>query len=243
MVLHRSAKPPDQGKVEFHVAINEQAQSAIDALEALDVEVEVTGGGRGWTATTNVYDSDVSAKATSKVGALEALLALVQKRVDEEEGDESNGEEIEGCGDECQNSSSAFCQCKCGGEGHGAALGKSGAIMIGSKPCKCGCGESTKRTFVPGHDARYHGLVALREWAKATGTTGSDEDLRKAKAAALRKAARERRAVQRAKLAAKAAESFKTIAPKPGKSRKRQALALNMTAHGPAIIAADDLPF
>lgn len=27
------------------------------------------------------------------------------------------------------------------------------------KPCKCGCGEQVKRTFKPGHDARYNSLL------------------------------------------------------------------------------------
>lgn len=208
-----------------------------------DNDLEVTGGGRGWTATTTADGEVYSAKGTSKLGAAEALYQMFKdgKNVEPDE----DIEEIEGCADECQSSESDFCRCKCGGINHGALVGrKAPVVQIGKKLCKCGCGETTNRTFVPGHDARFHALEALTAWAEANGVTGTEEQLRKAKAAAVRKAARERRAKQRA-AATKAAEKVaKTVKAKPAKSKTRKSgLALNMGSKGPAIISTDDLPF
>lgn len=181
------------------MAQNTEIQDHIDAIEdEFNVEVVITGGGRGWTASV---DGGAVAKATSKMAALTALYDMLEDMNggDSTDQDEDPDGEFEGeCSDECLSSQSAFCQCKCNGINHGMGAGrKSPAVMVGPKPCKCGCGETTKRTFVPGHDARYHGLVALTKWAKDNGITGSEEELRKAKASAVRKAARERRAAQR----------------------------------------------
>ena len=188
-----------------------QDRSIAQVIEQIEaehgVEVEVTGGGKGWKASA---DGGETYKGTSKIEALLALETALNDgmaSVDEAEEDAeiADIEEIEGCAEECQSSESDFCQCKCGGQNHGALVGrKAPAVQIGKKYCKCGCGETTNRTFVPGHDARYHGLQVLFAWAKEQGLTGTEEELRKARAAAVRKVARERRAQQRAEAAAKA---------------------------------------
>lgn len=211
------------------------------------VSVKVTGGGKGWTA--NAWkDGEIvqTAKATSKAEAVEVLAAALEESDEDDEAGDI--EEIEGCADECQSSESAFCQCKCEGMNHGALVGrKAPATMIGPKPCKCGCGELTKRTFVAGHDARYHGLLALRKWAAEQGLTGDDESLRKAKAAAMRKAARERRAEQRA-AEAEAVKSAPTSSPKRTRKVRAQVaeqvdtdLRAILDPAGTKVI--DDLPF
>jgi hypothetical protein len=184
--------------------LNEQIEGMV---EDFGVEVEVTGGGKGWTAKAEGEDISLNIKAASKADAIQLLRVALSDAVAKQDGDEDEigDEDEDACSEECQSSTSAFCQCKCGGILHGAMVGNKGkAVMIGDKPCKCGCGQTTKRTFVAGHDAKYHGLVALRAWAKAEGLTGTDEELRKAKAAAMRKAARERRAAKRADVKVKA---------------------------------------
>lgn len=186
-------------------------QTLIEEIEETHgVTVEVTGGGKGWKASA---DGGEEVKATSKAGALEALKAHLDAEMESvNEAEDADIEEIEGCADECQSSTSAFCQCKCDGLNHGALVGrKAPVVQIGKKPCKCGCGETTNRTFVPGHDARFHGLQRLNDWATENGVTGTEEELRKAKAAAVRKAARNRRAQQRAEFAARAEAVAKTI--------------------------------
>lgn len=195
---------------------NITAAERIEEIEAeYGVEVEVTGGGKGWTAKATYEGTDLmSVKLDSKMGVLSLLDNSLQEWANTDEADALAGEEIEGCSDECQSSTSNICQCACGGDNHGIGVviaNRKPTVVVGEKPCKCGCGQTTKRTFVPGHDARYHGLVALREWAKAEGLTGTDEDLRKAKAASLRKAARVRRAAARAEIGAKAAKIAASI--------------------------------
>lgn len=37
---------------------------------------------------------------------------------------------------------------------------------VADKPCKCGCGEKTSKHFVPGHDARFKGLLLAIERGK-----------------------------------------------------------------------------
>lgn len=91
------------------------------------------------------------------------------------------------CVGECMGASpSSPCDCRCGGSNHaigGAVMfglfqkvlaqpsdGDRGRLFkatvkaaqplrLESKPCQCGCGESTMRRFVPGHDARYHAAI------------------------------------------------------------------------------------
>lgn len=212
-----------------------------------DNDMEVTGGGRGWTATTTIDGTEVSAKGTSKVDAAEALLAEAKRlsllNLDLTDEDMTEAE-FEQCVAECVGSIRPYCECKCGGQNHGAAHGAAAPTLIGKKECACGCGEITQRRFVPGHDARYHARIALREWAAENGVTGSEEELRKAKAAALRKAARTRRAAKRAevkaneaKVAKKAEEVAKTIQP------KRPTAKVLATRAKQAKQTADQLPF
>jgi hypothetical protein len=202
------------------MAQNEFAERLEEVEQDAGVTIEVTGGGKGWTArTVSGLGGEQTFKATSKMAALEGLADLL----DTEDEEAEPGEEIEGCSDECQSSTSNICQCACQGENHGVGVNLSKPIVVvGDKPCKCGCGMTTKRTFVPGHDARYHGLMGLMEWwdGQDSDKPFNEAEARKAKASALRKAARERRAAQRAEVAARVMEVVKTIpvGPKPGKS-------------------------
>lgn len=168
----------------------------IEEIESeFEVEIEVTGGGRGWTATAD--GEDLSCKAESKGMALALLRNTLQDRADE--GESEIDESVEGCAAECQTSESAYCQCNCAGQNHGALVNPDQiVVVIGQKRCACGeCDLTTKRTYAPGHDATHSAKLALIAWAKAAGITDLDE-ARKAKRAAQRKAARDRRAVRRA---------------------------------------------
>jgi len=145
------------------------AQDIVDLIESIeadyDVEVEVTGGGRGWTATATDEDGDTfTGKDTSKVGALQTLVAILTEGVEEEDEDEADEDE---CSEECRKATSRYCSCKCAGVHHRGA----NPVWVGPKPCKCGCGETTKREFVAGHDARYHAAQALAAEAKRRGLT------------------------------------------------------------------------
>jgi len=226
------------------------AERIEEANEQFGIEIEITGGGKGWKGEF-VDETGVthSAAADSKG---KVLSLLINEATDLGlDSDDEPGEEIEGCSDECQSSTSNICQCACNGDNHGIAGGVTkGIVVVGEKPCKCGCGLTTKRTFVPGHDARYHGLVALRQWAVDNGQTGTDEDLRKAKAASLRKAARERRAAKRAEIESKVAAVVATIPTAPkGKSASKKGTkgpkALSDLLNLGAVAAGthDDLPF
>lgn len=202
-----------------------------------DNDLEVTGGGRGWTATTTINGKVLSAKGTSKVDAASALYDEAKRlhllSLDLTDEDMTEGE-FEQCVAECVGSIRPYCECKCDGRNHGAMHGAAAPVLIGKKECACGCGQTTQRRFVPGHDARYHARIALAEWAKENGVTGSEEELRKAKAAALRKAARERRAAKRAVAKARVEEVIPTIAPVTEKvTRTRK----------PKEQVADQLPF
>lgn len=72
------------------------------------------------------------------------------------------------CAGECMVSKSPVCECECGGSNHGILVrllsqsvpGTGGKpIMLGPKPCACGCGGTTNRKYVPGHDARHHAAL------------------------------------------------------------------------------------
>lgn len=93
------------------------------------------------------------------------------------------------CVGECMAGQSDICECRCDGANHGIANGDFLAMfrqmptpaqvaaaqaamrptMIGPKQCLCGCGGTTQRRFVPGHDARYHAAQkrAAKEAAQA----------------------------------------------------------------------------
>lgn len=64
------------------------------------------------------------------------------------------------CNGECMASAKDLCDCRCNGDNHGILFRLQGRpivpVMYGDKQCLCGCGGTTKRRFVPGHDARYH---------------------------------------------------------------------------------------
>lgn len=204
-----------------------------------DNDLEVTGGGKGWKATTTVDGEVYFAKGASKLAAAENLYDVIKNRTVAED-DPADVEEVEGCAAECQSSESAFCRCACGGANHGALVGRTEpVVLVGDKLCACGCGEFTKRTYVPGHDARHHGLLKLVEWAEANGVLNPNDDptgyteteiagARKAKAAAVRKAARERRAKLRAAKDAKVTITAESLA--------------KAEADG-TVAPADDLPF
>lgn len=179
-----------------------------------DNDMAVTGGGRGWTAKTTINGEVFSAKGTSKVGAAQALYDSLSAEPETapripvrvlpvDDDDEMTEAEIERCVAECMVSVRDYCECKCGGTNHGLGMARPErlvplATVKGKKACACGCGQVTQRTYVPGHDARHHARINLHKWAAANGITGTDEALRKLKAAEARKAARDRRAAKRA---------------------------------------------
>lgn len=173
-----------------------------------DNDLEVTGGGRGWTARTTVSGVVYSARDTSKLGAANALYNALKDAddavtmADAEMGDPDaiealDGEaEFEKCSIFCQSSLSDFCQCSCGGDNHGTllGLGRRPATTLADKPCLCGCGETTKRRYVPGHDARHHfALRAASAGQTVEGFRASLKAAANAKAAAKRRAARAER--------------------------------------------------
>lgn len=188
-------------------------------------DMTVTGGGKGWTAKTTMRDGRVeTSKGSSKLAAAENLYrhiannaVPVEEQIAPDGGrlgedldfeDMTEGEAAQ-CVAECVTSIKPYCECRCGGINHGAGVGGGMVARLGDKLCKCGCGESTKRQFVPGHDARYHAREALVKWGlenhilmPAKGYTEADiEGVKEVKVKQQRKAARERRAAKRAKQA------------------------------------------
>lgn len=173
-------------------------------------DLEVTGGGRGWTATTTIKGEVHSAKSTSKLGAAEALYAQIKHGVaDLLQPDDMSDAEFTRCVSECVTSRKPYCNCKCGGANHGAANGTTPLAVIGPKLCLCGCGGTTKRLFVPGHDARYH--AAQKRSFRALDLAVSLDEL-----AVIER--NERLAAAKAKRAAK-----KAALPKDGASAKTDA--------------------
>ncbi len=162
------------------------------------------GGGHGWTAS--VKDGSIAAKGTSKLAAVEALAALVSREDIEPIEDDMTEAEEDRCVKECQTSTSNVCACKCGGTNHGALVGRPAyrkAAVYGPKPCQCGCGETTLRQFVPGHDARYHAAQKRDAAAKAAGLSTLEyvAQQAKVKAAARSAKAKARRDARKADLA------------------------------------------
>lgn len=227
--------------VEYTISgINNQITDEFGA----DNDLTVKGGGRGWTATTTIKGAVWSAKATSKLGAAEALYDAIKAdasftepgvtpdevmdepkaarapRLTMEEvlaafvavfptttiADAGEDEEagptwasgkltaIVPCNAECMSGTSDLCECRCQGANHGlaglsfltryteanTALQRQQAIadarptVLGQKLCKCGCGETTNRTFRPGHDARYHGERLRAKQAADRGVSVAD---------------------------------------------------------------------
>jgi hypothetical protein len=76
------------------------------------------------------------------------------------------------CSGECLVSEARTCRCECAGTLHGllwAVIGgvRPSPVVIGPKPCACGCGGITQRKWVPGHDAKAHSRALAQ--AKANG--------------------------------------------------------------------------
>lgn len=208
-----------------------------------DNDMKVTGGGRGWTASTTLNGATVQAKGTSKLDAAnrlyEQIKASFREVLEPDEGDfegMSPGEAAR-CVAECMTSIKPYCECRCDGANHGAGAGIK-AILLVSKECACGCGGITNRRFVPGHDARFHAA----EKARAAGFSSVEEFRVKQKADRNARAATKRRA-KRAAIkagAAKVAEAVKEgrLAPKPVRIRPtNQTPARGFVKHN------DDLPF
>lgn len=218
---------------------NSEVQQAIsrvwEEIESLTgAPPEVTGGGRGWTASVEAEDGALSAKSTTKLQALVDLMNVVKANANEDEFDDGDMDEgeIAQCVAECVDSTSSYCRCKCGGRNHGLeASERQPVIRLGRKPCKCGCGEFTERQFVSGHDARYHAAQALEEYRVLHGLA-TTKDAQAHKTAALRKAAADRRRVARAakkevqaEVAVKAAEVAAAVATPARRSRRSKEAA------------------
>lgn len=124
------------------------------------------------------------------------------------------------CVGECMSGQSDLCECKCDGANHGlgsrafvaaweqantkadrqAAIRSIRPTVMGAKECLCGCGETTQRRFVPGHDARYHAALKRQQQAAERGVAIDDlPGILKAERAAARKA---KRAVERGQASA-----------------------------------------
>lgn len=208
-----------------------------------DNDLEVTGGGRGWTATTTLDGEEISAKGSTKVGAAEALYEEVKRLAALAASDDLTSEdmteaEFEQCVAECATSERDFCECKCNGDNHGILAGRTTpAVILGKKQCACGCGEITNRVYVPGHDAKHHARLALIAYARANGLDEADlEAVKKAKVAEQRKAARGRRAERKAAAEQVAAKAAKVAATEAKSTRSRKAAE-------PKSPKGDDLPF
>ena len=111
--------------------------------------------------------------------------------------------EQELCARQCQGSSGDYCECPCDGANHGISYGGPRkahfaplAAAKGTKLCACGCGETTQRTYRPGHDARHHAAIKRQRLADELGITL--EALPAAIKARKAEAAREKRAEKRA---------------------------------------------
>lgn len=151
------------------------AERLEEVQQAHGVTIEVTGGGRGWTAKALLPDKTYAVKADSKLGVLSLMDNSLQE-FDLERPDDMSDAEFERCIGECVNSKAPYCRCKCGGANHGIGHEKRGfAAVIEPKRCLCGCGGTTQRLFVPGHDARYHARQALEARAKAAGRTVAEQ--------------------------------------------------------------------
>lgn len=166
------------------------------------VEVEVRGGGKGWTATAT-GDKVTTVKADNKATALSLLSNSLQEG-EGEDVEDAEEVDLDGCSEECQNANpNSPCTCKCGGANHPG----SDVVVFGPKPCRCGCGEITKRRYVPGHDARHH--FALRAAA-----AGLDVEAFRAQLKAERnKVAAAKRREKRAADKAAGAEEVEGFAP------------------------------
>ena len=143
------------------------AQRIEEANDEFGVEFEITGGGKGWKGQF-VDETGVvhSAAADSKGMVLSLLINEATDLGLDAEADEADEDE-EGCSEECRNANpNSVCTCRCGGANHPREEGTEVAVF-GVKACACGCGQETKRRYVPGHDARHH--FALR--AAALGVT------------------------------------------------------------------------
>jgi choline dehydrogenase-like flavoprotein len=159
------------------MAQNKDIAKLVQTLEDSVEAFEITGGGKGWTLVFELNGNEFVCMATSKTQALVDALAKVQavQAFEDEPADEQDDDEA-GCSEMCQRAKTPYCTCKCGGENHPVIDGEE-AVFIGTKECKCGCGETTDRLFKAGHDARYHARMALIAEAAKRGLTVSATEL------------------------------------------------------------------
>lgn len=115
------------------------------------------------------------------------------------------------CVGECMEGKSDVCDCRCSGANHGlmrlallpgvtwTAVRGLRPVPFGPKPCLCGCGETTDRKFVPGHDARYHARIKYEAERAALGLSVEEyAEHRKQQARDKAKARRQARRAARA---------------------------------------------
>lgn len=112
------------------------------------------------------------------------------------------------CVGECMVGKSDICDCRCEGANHGILRLESmnnvtweqvralQPTMLGPKECRCGCGGTTDRKYVPGHDARHHAELKREAAIDASGLTEEEFDAEAKKAKAAR--AKAKRAARRA---------------------------------------------
>jgi len=138
-------------------------------VDEINVEPTISGGGTGWTATAGEF----TAKGKSKAGAAEALVAVVLGRVRPVRVKKQRAPSLRDrglCNAECMGSVRLICECSCGGQNHGGGNARTWAVtVVGEKECLCGCGQTTERRFVPGHDARFHAHERLLAGAAEAG--------------------------------------------------------------------------
>lgn len=232
--------------------VEEALNSITDVHGIPQTAVAFGGGGKGQTAYVEGHRgiAVIEGKGDSRLAAVRALQAELWK-IDFAQSAADDGEELECNSSECMASKSSICSCKCEGRNHGAMSGERAksawaVTPITPKACACGCGQTTARRYVPGHDARHH--VALA--AKAAGLTV--EAYRASLKASSNKRAAEKRADKRAALKAgaakiEAAAKAGTLVPgsKPRRRAELKALtAINKVAAGLGVSPkGDDLPF
>lgn len=181
----------------------EQAAADLDEMDALDAE-------------------EAKAPRATVEDAIEAIrLVFPGMDIIEEDDDRTPGpvwsEDASGnpvlvsitpCVGECMEGKSDVCDCRCSGANHGlmrlallpgvtwTAVRGLRPVPFGPKPCLCGCGETTDRKFVPGHDARYHARIKYEAERTSLGLTVEEyAEHRKQQA---RDKAKARRAARRA---------------------------------------------
>lgn len=197
--------------------------AAIEAAEALTADDDTEHGAE--ESDEEMEALGIKAPRATVEDAIEAIrLVFPGMDIIEEDDDRTPGpvwsEDASGnpvlvsitpCVGECMEGKSDVCDCRCSGANHGlmrlallpgvtwTAVRGLRPVPFGPKPCLCGCGETTDRKFVPGHDARYHARIKYEAERAALGLSVEEyAEHRKQQARDKAKARRQARRAARA---------------------------------------------